>query len=103
MKYSFVNNLTISHLIMKRIALLILILHSSFFTLHAQNVTRILSPDGMTYVDVRIGDGRASYSAGYRRVVKKNTVDVQNAYDDNYTDYRDTIPHLFHYNALCFV
>ncbi len=24
--------------------------------------------------------------------LKKNTVDVQNAYDDNYTDYQDTIP-----------
>lgn len=32
--------------------------------------------------------------------LKKNTVDVQNAYDDNYTDYQDTIPHLFHYNAF---
>lgn len=26
--------------------------------------------------------------------LKKNTVDVQNAYDDNYTDYKDTIPHV---------
>ena len=32
--------------------------------------------------------------------MKKNTVDVQNAYDDNYTDYQDTIPHLFYYNAF---
>ena len=32
--------------------------------------------------------------------LKKNTVDVQNAYDDNYTDYHDTIPHLFYYNAF---
>lgn len=32
--------------------------------------------------------------------LKKNTVDVQNAYDENYTDYRDTIPHLFYYNAF---
>lgn len=24
----------------------------------------------------------------------------QNAYDDNYTDYQDTIPHLFYYNAF---
>lgn len=32
--------------------------------------------------------------------LKKNTVDVQNAYTDNYTDYLDTIPHLFHYNAM---
>lgn len=32
--------------------------------------------------------------------LKKNTVDVQNAYDDNYTDYQDTIPHLFYYNAF---
>ena len=32
--------------------------------------------------------------------LKKNTVDVENAYTDNYTDYLDTIPHLFYYNAL---
>ena len=32
--------------------------------------------------------------------LKKNTVDVRNAYDDNYTDYLDTIPHLFYYNAF---
>lgn len=32
--------------------------------------------------------------------LKKNTVEVQNAYEDNYTDYLDTIPHLFYYNAF---
>lgn len=32
--------------------------------------------------------------------LKKNTVDVQNAYTDNYTDYQDTIPQLFYYNAF---
>ena len=32
--------------------------------------------------------------------LKKNTVDVQNAYYDNYKDYLDTIPHLFYYNAF---
>lgn len=32
--------------------------------------------------------------------LKKNTVDVENAYTDNYTDYLDTIPHLFYYNAF---
>ena len=32
--------------------------------------------------------------------LKKSTVDVQNAYTDNYTDYLDTIPHLFWYNAF---
>lgn len=32
--------------------------------------------------------------------LKKTTVDVQNAYEDNYTDYQDTIPHLFYYNAF---
>ena len=31
---------------------------------------------------------------------KKTTVDVQNAYTDNYTDYLDTIPRLFYYNAF---
>ena len=32
--------------------------------------------------------------------LKKSTVDVQNAYTDNYTDYLDTIPPLFYYNAF---
>ena len=32
--------------------------------------------------------------------LKNNTVDVQNAYTDNYTDYLDTIPQLFYYNAF---
>ena len=32
--------------------------------------------------------------------LKKTTVDVRSAYDDNYTDYLDTIPHLFYYNAF---
>lgn len=32
--------------------------------------------------------------------LKKTTVDVRNAYSDNYTDYLDTIPHLFYYNAF---
>lgn len=32
--------------------------------------------------------------------LKKNTVDVQEAYANNYTDYQDTIPHLFFYNAF---
>ena len=32
--------------------------------------------------------------------LKKTNVDVQFAYDDNYTDYLDTIPHLFYYNAF---
>ena len=32
--------------------------------------------------------------------LKKNAVDVQDAYTNNYTDYLDTIPHLFYYNAF---
>lgn len=32
--------------------------------------------------------------------LKRNDVAVQNAYDDNYTDYLSTIPQLFHYNAF---
>ena len=31
---------------------------------------------------------------------KKTTVDVQDAYTNNYRDYLDTIPHLFYYNAF---
>lgn len=32
--------------------------------------------------------------------LKATTIDVRNAFDDNYTDYQDTIPHLFYYNAF---
>ena len=32
--------------------------------------------------------------------LKRNDMDVQNAYTDNYMDYLDTIPFLFHYNAF---
>ncbi len=32
--------------------------------------------------------------------LKRNDVDVENAYNDNYTDYQDTIPFLFYYNAF---
>lgn len=32
--------------------------------------------------------------------LKATNVDVKNAYDGNYTDYLDTIPQLFHYNAF---
>lgn len=32
--------------------------------------------------------------------LKKQTVDVKDAYDCNYTDYLDTIPQLFHFNAI---
>lgn len=31
---------------------------------------------------------------------KRNDVDVEDAYNNNYTDYLDTIPHLFYYNAF---
>ena len=40
-------------------------------------VTRILSPDRLTYADVRLEDGKLSYSAGIRQVVKKDTLDVR--------------------------
>jgi type I restriction enzyme R subunit len=32
--------------------------------------------------------------------LKRNDVDVENAYKENYRDYLDTIPHLFYYNAF---
>lgn len=32
--------------------------------------------------------------------LKKFDVDVENAYNDNYTDYLDTVPQLFYYNAF---
>lgn len=35
--------------------------------------------------------------------IRKNFVDVQNTYTDNYTDYLDTSPQLFYYNACDYV
>lgn len=32
--------------------------------------------------------------------LKSHAVDLRAAYDDNFTDYKDTIPHLFHHNAF---
>ena len=31
---------------------------------------RVLSPDGLTYLNVKLADGRLTYNAGYRTVVK---------------------------------
>ena len=42
----------------------------------AQTDYRVLSPDGMTYLNVRLADGRLTYTAGYRKVLtakKKGT------------------------------
>ena len=61
---------------MKRIALATLLLHAACAALTAEE-TRIYSPDRMTYADVKIENGRLSYSAGYRKVVKKDTVEVR--------------------------
>ncbi len=36
----------------------------------AQQTTRVLSPDGLTYLDVKFEDGKLSYSAGYRTIAK---------------------------------
>jgi len=35
--------------------------------------------------------------------LKRHDKGLKSAFDDNYTDYKDTIPHLFHYNALVMV
>ena len=35
--------------------------------------------------------------------LKKQNVDIKDAYDCNYTDYLDTIPHLFYYNAFLII
>jgi len=49
-----------------------LILYSLLFILSplSAQTHRVLSPDGLTYLDVKLEDGRLSYSAGYRTVVK---------------------------------
>lgn len=35
--------------------------------------------------------------------LKRHDKGLKSAFDDNYTDYKDTIPHLFHYNAFVIV
>ena len=49
--------------------LLLLLLFIISVPITAQT-TRVLSPDGLTYLDVKLADGRLSYSAGYRTLVK---------------------------------
>lgn len=38
--------------------------------------TRILSPDGLTFVDVSLTEGNLTYRAGYRKVEKRDTTEV---------------------------
>ena len=40
------------------------------FSMMAQQEYRVLSPDGLTYLNVKLADGRLTYNAGYRTVVK---------------------------------
>ena len=59
---------------MKRIALVL-----SFFCFLLPmkgETTRVLSPDGLTYLDVKLESGNLSYSAGYRKVVKAKKKNV---------------------------
>lgn len=60
---------------MKRIAFIYHLLFIISSTLSAQT-TRILSPDGMTFAEVKLEEGKLLYSAGVRKVMKKDTVDV---------------------------
>ena len=43
---------------------------SSASPVRAQQTFRVLSPDGLTYLNVKLADGSLSYSAGYRTLVK---------------------------------
>ena len=51
-------------------ALLLLLLFNISSSVSAQQTTRVLSPDGLTYLDVKFEDGKLSYSAGYRTIAK---------------------------------
>ncbi len=51
-------------------SLLLLLLFIISLSVSAQQTTRVLSPDKLTYLDVKFADGQLSYSAGYRTVVK---------------------------------
>ena len=43
---------------------------SSASPVRAQQTFRVLSPDGLTYLNVKLADGSLTYSAGYRTLVK---------------------------------
>ncbi|MCR5820783.1 MAG: glycoside hydrolase family 97 protein [Bacteroidaceae bacterium] len=50
----------------------------SLFPLSASaQAIRVLSPDKLTYLDFKVEGGKPFYSAGYRTVSKKDTLDVQ--------------------------
>ncbi len=50
--------------------LAVFVLAAIFSPSTSAQTTRVLSPDGLTYLDVKLADGRLSYSAGYRTVLK---------------------------------
>ncbi len=74
---------------MRKLPAIILLSLCTALTPALAEPVRVLSPDGLTYVDVAVDNGRATYSAGYRRVasapakkgkraaaVRTDTVDV---------------------------
>ena len=55
----------------KNIFFAVLLAAISFsLSVRAQQAYRVLSPDGLTYLDVKVTDGRLTYSAGYRNLFK---------------------------------
>ena len=57
---------------MKRLSFIICSLLFMGSSQVSAETTRVLSPNGLTYLDVRHEDGRLSYSAGYRKLVMKS-------------------------------
>ena len=58
---------------MKATTKLSFVIYSLLFMLSSSafaQTYKVLSPDGLTYLDVKLADGRLSYSAGYRKLVK---------------------------------
>ena len=57
---------------MKRLSFIICSLLFMGSSQVSAETTRVLSPNGLTYLDVRHEDGRLSYSTGYRKLVMKS-------------------------------
>jgi hypothetical protein len=58
---------------MKTTAKLSFVIYSLLFMLSSSafaQTYKVLSPDGLTYLNVKLADGKLSYSAGYRTIVK---------------------------------
>lgn len=80
---------------MKRILVLSILLPlTSYFLLLKAEVTRILSPNSQTFVDVRLDDGKLMYAVGYKKGADKDVCVLDYSPLGLYTNVGDFSRHL---------